>query len=107
LARKWALIPAGIDVLVTHGPPRGVGDWSGDMVRAGCEDLSAAVRPVRPLLHLFGHIHQDGGCWRHDDICFANVTTWEGERGATVLDIDVRSRRVVEVRVPPADRRAS
>jgi predicted phosphohydrolase len=107
LARKWALIPAGIDVLITHGPPRGVGDWSGDMVRAGCEDLSAAVRRVRPLLHLFGHIHQDGGCWRHDGVCFANVTTWEGERGATVLDVDVRSRRVVEVRVPPPDGRAS
>ncbi len=39
LARKWALIPTGIDVLVTHGPPHGIGDWSGDSVRRGCEDL--------------------------------------------------------------------
>src|SRR6185369_13852794 len=26
LARKWALIPPGTDLLVTHGPPMGIGD---------------------------------------------------------------------------------
>jgi hypothetical protein len=81
LASKWALIPTGIDVLITHGPPLGIGDRAGDPVRQGCTDLLAAVRRVTPLLHLFGHIHQDGGCWREEGICFANVTTWECERG--------------------------
>jgi predicted phosphohydrolase len=64
LAEKWRLIPEGIDVLVTHGPPHGIGDRSGMNEREGCEDLLARVRQVRPVLHLFGHIHQDGGCWR-------------------------------------------
>lgn len=102
LAEKWALIPSGIHVLVTHGPPRGIGDWTGEPVRQGCEDLLTAVRRIRPLLHLFGHIHQDGGFWQQNGICFANVTCWECERGPTVVDLAVETRQVIAVGVPPA-----
>jgi hypothetical protein len=101
IAEKWALIPEGIDVLVTHGPPRGFGDRGPMEDRAGCEDLLRRVRQVRPRLHLFGHIHQDGGIWRDESICFANVTTWECERPATVLDVDRSTREITEVAVPP------
>lgn len=102
LASKWELIPAGIHVLVTHGPPYGIGDYSGEPVRQGCEELLAAVRRVRPLLHIFGHIHQDGGFWREDSLRFANVTCWECERGPTVLDLNVASGDVIAISVPPA-----
>jgi Icc-related predicted phosphoesterase len=104
LSEKWALIPERTDVLVTHGPPQGFGDRSPIGSRTGCEDLLLAVRRVRPALHLFGHIHQDGGFWRDEEICLANVTTWECERSATVLDIDPVSREVTPVTVPPARR---
>lgn len=63
IAEKWALIPEGIDVLVTHGPPHGIGDRGPVAGRLGCADLLARVRRVRPKLHVFGHIHQDGGLW--------------------------------------------
>jgi predicted phosphohydrolase len=102
LASRWALIPPGTHVLVTHGPPHGIGDCPGGREREGCEELRAAVEQVRPLLHLFGHIHQDGGFWREGGICFANVTCWEGERGPTVVDLDVASGQVTAVCVPPA-----
>jgi predicted phosphohydrolase len=101
LAGKWALIPTGVHVLVTHGPPYGIGDWCGDPVRKGCRELREAVRRVGPLLHVFGHIHQDGGFWQEEGTSFANVTTWEGERGPTVVDVDVVSKQVVAVSVPP------
>jgi predicted phosphohydrolase len=99
LAEKWALIPAGLDVLVTHGPPAGIGDRSSTGGRQGCADLLARVREVRPRLHLFGHIHEDGGVWQIGETTFANVTTWECERAPTVIDLDS-----VEIRVdaPPA-----
>jgi predicted phosphodiesterase len=106
LAAKWALIPSGVDVLVTHGPPRGFGDrgpYGGE--RAGCDDLLTAVRRVRPALHLFGHIHQDGGLFHDGEVTLANVTTWECERGATVLDYDPATRRVAAVQIPPRDAR--
>lgn len=103
LAEKWALIPDAIDVLITHGPPAGNGDKSsvGGLYasRAGCADLAKRVRQVRPRLHLFGHIHQDGGVTRDDGIVFANCTTWECDRAPTVIDIT--DGRVTPVVVPP------
>lgn len=42
---KWELIPKGVDILVTHGPPYGHGDklaYGGR--RAGCEDLLEVVK---------------------------------------------------------------
>jgi predicted phosphohydrolase len=101
LAERWALIPDDTDVLITHGPPEGFGDWT-RADRCGCADLLEAVRRVGPRLHMFGHIHQDGGLWRDGGVCFCNVTTWECERRPTVLDIDPESGEVTEISVPPS-----
>lgn len=98
IREKWSLIPDDTQILITHGPPAGYGDNVDDVRRAGCEDLRAAVERIRPLLHMYGHIHQDGGVWQEDGICYANVTTWECERAPTVLDVTAEG--VVPVRVP-------
>jgi hypothetical protein len=103
LAEKWARIPRGVDVLITHGPPDGIGDRTGLLARAGCADLLARVIDAAPRLHLFGHIHQDGGAWQRGATLFANVTTWECERAPTVFDID--SDAVQPVSIPPHGRR--
>jgi Icc-related predicted phosphoesterase len=71
--------------------------------RAGCADLRVRVAEVAPRLHLFGHIHQDGGAWQHGATMFANVTCWECERAPTVFDIDAGS--VTAIAVPPHGRR--
>lgn len=87
LADKWALIPEDTDVLVTHGPPIGIGDRVSHSDRAGCADLLYRVLTVRPRLHLFGHIHADRGRWDLGGISFANVTTDECLQPCTVLEI--------------------
>jgi Icc-related predicted phosphoesterase len=90
LASKWAKIPERVDVLVTHGPPHGFGDrihWKGQDRHVGCVDLLARVRVVQPRLHLFGHIHQDGGRWIEGPTTFANVTTDEGASPAMELSL--------------------
>jgi Icc-related predicted phosphoesterase len=92
IAEKWAKIPEDTDVLVTHGPPRGHGDDVGHD-RVGCEDLLARVRVVRPLLHLYGHIHEDRGHWRLGDSLLVNATTDEGLKPATVIHLDPTTRR--------------
>lgn len=102
LARKWAAIPSGVDVLVTHGPPRGYGDRV-EGERKGCDDLLEAVDRVQPALHVFGHIHEDGGLWQRGPTTIANITTWECMRGPTVLDYDPGTRTVSVVDVPPAE----
>jgi Icc-related predicted phosphoesterase len=102
LAQKWARIPAGVDVLVTHGPPEGLGDRSSSAGRQGCADLRARVGRVRPRLHLFGHIHEDGGAWERRGTLFVNATTWECARGASVVDLEPGAAPAVAIAVPPS-----
>ena len=83
LREKWALIPDGIDVLITHGPPMHVLDRTFAGIHAGCADLREAVERVRPALHLFGHIHEGFGTERHGDILFVNASTCDLEYQAT------------------------
>ena len=73
LAEKWALAPESVDVLVTHGPPRGILDttFRGEVV--GCEELELARARIRPRLHVFGHIHESFGTHRADGILSVNA----------------------------------
>ncbi|MDR0938126.1 MAG: metallophosphoesterase [Mediterranea sp.] len=74
-ARPWlhepALIPPNTDVLVTHGAPKGIldeGKW-------GCPLLKKAVVKAGPMIHLFGHLHEQGGqTVRVGDTDFYNVS---------------------------------
>jgi hypothetical protein len=102
LAQVWAKIPSGLDVLITHSPAQGLGDRTPVAGRTGCADLRARIALARPRLHLFGHIHQDGGLWHVDGCVHANVTTWECERAPTVIDIDATT--VTAIAVPPHGR---
>lgn len=64
IKKHWNLIPPDTDVLITHGPPKGVCDEviENRMVRhVGCADLYDAVQRISPKLHVFGHIHFSGG----------------------------------------------
>lgn len=61
LRQRWAQIPEGVDILVTHGPPYGVLDRGPDGAPLGCPDLGARVVAVQPLLHVFGHVHHGYG----------------------------------------------
>jgi Icc-related predicted phosphoesterase len=85
LAKKWALIPEGTDILITHTPPLGYGDRVGGDTRVGCEELLKRVRVVRPRLHVFGHIHEDRGMWQAEGTTFVNISTDECRRPAQVL----------------------
>lgn len=75
IRKKWALIPAGTDVLVTHGPPRGHGDLTHDGEQAGCEDLLRRIQVLRPRVHIFGHIHEGAGVTRDEHTTYINAST--------------------------------
>ncbi|MCJ1355266.1 MAG: hypothetical protein MMC33_005257 [Icmadophila ericetorum] len=51
-------IESGVDIVVTHGPPKGIMDYTNGRERAGCPYLFAAVAQARPRVHCFGHIHE-------------------------------------------------
>jgi len=60
-ANIFRAIPKDTDILLTHGPPHGVLDQTIGGDNAGCEDLLKKLDEVRPLLHVFGHIHEARG----------------------------------------------
>ena len=101
LAERWALIPEDTDLLITHGPPAGIGDRGPVPGRLGCDALRARCAVVAPALHVFGHIHTDGGLFRHDATAHLNATTWECERAASVVDLDPATGEVTPVSIPP------
>ncbi len=89
LDAKWKLIPEGVDVLVTHGPPAGFGDRCHDGRQVGCADLLRHLHRVRPRVHLFGHIHEDPGEWAVGPTRVMNVTVAECSRPCTIFDVEV------------------
>ena len=51
-----------IDIMITHGPPHGILDYSlRGNVNAGCPHLMRAVERCRPRIFCFGHIHEGLG----------------------------------------------
>lgn len=63
----WQTIPDGVHILITHGPPKGLLDVTLDMdtrepVHVGSKSLTRHVtQRIKPLLHAFGHIHDERG----------------------------------------------
>ncbi|HMO82131.1 MAG TPA: metallophosphatase domain-containing protein [Pyrinomonadaceae bacterium] len=82
LAEKWRLIPNDIDILITHGPPKGILDevprnWG--IENTGCEELRKRMEQIagsgRIKLHVFGHIHCGYGTHDEFGVKFVNAST--------------------------------
>ena len=83
-------ITQGTDLVITHGPPRGIMDYTESKQRAGCPDLFEAIARARPRLHCFGHIHEGWG---------AKLITWRDqltEKPSHFTDIDNDKSVLVE-----------
>lgn len=74
LAAVWAKVPLKTDILVTHSPPSGILDLTAAGINAGCEDLIARVKKVKPKLHCFGHIHEGYGRQAKGDTTYVNAS---------------------------------
>jgi Icc-related predicted phosphoesterase len=80
LRRKWEMIPDDTDVLITHGPPKGILDlvadrWTGTYEAVGCEELLPIVQRIRPRVHIFGHIHAGYGQVEQGGTTFINASS--------------------------------
>ena len=61
IGKHWQLIPDNVDVLMTHGPPRGVRDLVEGAGHEGCEQLRQRLVALSPRAHLCGHLHSGHG----------------------------------------------
>ena len=91
IAEVWNKIPYDTDILITHGPPKGVLDMTPRGQEAGCWDLMAKVRLIKPKLHVFGHIHGGYGIQEKWGTKFVNASICDEDYDAThspiVVDI--------------------
>lgn len=85
LQARADLIPEGLDVLMSHGPPYGLGDFiptsekqrnkygnfGGEHV--GDATLAVAIARASPRVVICGHIHEARGSYEFDDIPIYNV----------------------------------
>ncbi len=75
LKSKWDDIPNDTNILITHGPPHGIRDFTPTNLQVGCELLRNRVFEIKPSLHVFGHIHGAYGTVEMNDTVFANAST--------------------------------
>ncbi|CAG8600774.1 1378_t:CDS:2 [Cetraspora pellucida] len=61
LKEKWSKIPPDTHILMTHGPPFGILDATVTKENVGCVDLLQRIQEIKPLIHVFGHIHEGYG----------------------------------------------
>ncbi len=96
LEEKWAMIPDGVDILVTHAPPAGVMDQDGPVCH-GCSDLNDAIQVKQPTLHVFGHIHNRHGILNDAQTTFMNCNVQQGGsslRSALSFQYDPQQRAI-------------
>jgi Icc-related predicted phosphoesterase len=96
---KWELIPENTHVLITHGPPYGHGDQTDQGARVGCQDLLEIIEQVRPLVHIFGHIHESYGITSNEHTRFINASVVNRDMVLSnlpvVFDLDVSKKELI------------
>jgi hypothetical protein len=102
--RIWKQAPKNIDILLTHIPPAGlagVEEVTGD-ASSGCDVLAKAIyndqespeRRRRPILHAFGHNHEEFGFTHYEGTILSNasqdlVIRTDTSQGGTPLVFDL------------------
>ncbi len=96
--QQWEGVPP-CDILMTHGPPRGVLDLTSSGERAGCPALLARVQALAPRLHVFGHIHEARGVEVRAGTMLVNAAMvnlqYRPVHGPVVVYLDRVTRQVV------------
>jgi Icc-related predicted phosphoesterase len=78
LKQKWDLIPEDTEVLITHSPPYGFGDLTPGAEHAGDSELLDAIKRVKPIINVFGHIHEGYGSYKFGRTKLINASICDG-----------------------------
>jgi Icc-related predicted phosphoesterase len=68
IKKVWSKIPADTNILITHGPPKGILDGG-----IGCDELLNQVNKIKPMVHCFGHAHGYNGIEKTETTTFVNT----------------------------------
>lgn len=92
LNKVWEVIPNDVDVLIVHGPPKGIRDLSfnreGKLEMCGCSALMKRIQKLESSLKLvaFGHIHNMNGIDTNQGISHYSWTSTVFSNAACVYD---------------------
>jgi Icc-related predicted phosphoesterase len=93
--KLYETIPEDVDVIINHSPPFGILDYAILGCHAGCEALRDRLTNLRPKLCVFGHIHENYGMQKIDDIIYVNAAIlnkqYEIANKPIVIDLDIYS----------------
>ena len=88
--RLWNLAPK-CDLLITHGPPKGILDRTEDDLLVGEDYMHSYVMRETPRVHIFGHVHESYGSLYKLGTNFYNVSIcnlkYEPVNKPTVIDL--------------------
>lgn len=71
----WNLILKDTDILITHGPPFLINDFTvWDKKNVGCPHLLNRVKEINPKIHAFGHIHEGYGKFQDEKTLYINAS---------------------------------
>jgi len=94
----------GVDIVVTHSPPYGIGDKGMDGTNCGSRAMRAKIDVVNPALHVFGHIHEGRGWYMNKEdqqssTLFVNASSLASPLKSSlsspfVLDVDLRTKSI-------------
>lgn len=59
LAKHYSSIPNDVDIVISHGPAKGLLDTAPDKKRTGSQALLNKINEVKPMLTIVGHLHDN------------------------------------------------
>ncbi|KAH0786308.1 metallophosphoesterase domain-containing protein 1 [Histomonas meleagridis] len=76
---RWSDVPNDADIIITHGPPKEIGDTTSTGFHAGCPELRKAIEKAKPALCIFGHIHEAHSIQTIGETLYCNVSILDGK----------------------------
>ena len=74
LSRFTETIPQDVDIIVSHGPPKGFGDKTLRGERVGSIAMYDAIIKYKPKLFVTAHIHEDYGLFQYHGTTIVNAS---------------------------------
>lgn len=106
IGEKWRNIPSATDIVITHGPPLGRGDYVDLAGNVGCYELLKEIQErIKPRVSVFGHVHEGYGTTFDGETLYVNASSvdlhYVPNRHAIVIDVPHDQSKPAMV-VPPA-----
>ena len=83
-------------IVITHDPPFDILDMSYFGNNAGIMELREAIDRIKPILHVFGHIHESAGVMKYKGTLFVNAALPEF-RKAVIVELPSQKVKVFDV----------